>query len=113
MANQLKFSHGAPLMVDYTPSSAVVSGQVVVLGGRPLVCHTAIPADKLGALATGGGVYICVADAGIAANIIVYWDAATDKVTETVGANKIFGIVTPNSSSGSDGDPIIVEHVPV
>lgn len=103
-------SHGSPLMVDYTPGSAVTAGQVVILGEMVCVCHTAIPADTLGALAVYGGVYEVTADAAISANKNVYWDNSTNKITETVGTNKRFGF-TLEAASG-DNAKVRVVHIP-
>lgn len=106
------FLHGDPVMVDHTPSSAVSAGDVVVSGDLALVAHNDIDADRMGALASGGGVYKCTADAAIASGKKVYWNAAASKVTETAGANKVFGYVNADSSSAADEDPIEVIHKP-
>ena len=107
--------HGSPLMVDHTPSSAVVAGQVVVIGEIPFVAHLDIDANRQGALAMGGAVYAVTADAGtIEPGDKVYWNDTTNKVTETAaaGANKHFGYVLPDSDPGADGDTVLVKHAP-
>ena len=82
--------------VDYTPSSAVAAGDVVVQGDLVGVAKQPIAADALGALAvlgvfdfpkaTGGGSAI-----GAGAN--VYWDVADGEAKEDdeSGANKLIG----------------------
>lgn len=78
-------------MDDFTPSADVATGDVVVTGDTPRVCHKAIKAGELGAVAAMGGVYRMVAAAAIAVNKTVYWDATAKKVTETASGNKKFG----------------------
>jgi len=57
----ITFRHGDPVMMDYTPGSAVSAGEYVELGNLAgLTCgvtHKDIAASELGALAVGGGVY--------------------------------------------------------
>ena len=110
--SQAIFSHGNPVMCDYTPGGAVTAGHVVVIGVIPCVAHRAIAANEKAAVAVGGGVYKCTADAALTAGAKVYWDDTNNKVTATAGANKVFGAVAPGSSAAADGDPIFVIHNP-
>lgn len=109
-----KMKHGNPLMVDYTPSAAVAAGDVVVIGEYPLVAHNAIDADKLGALAAGGGVYDLTVDADLAPGDKIYWDESASKITATAdaGNNKHFGFISPDSDPGADGDTVRCIHQP-
>ena len=75
-------------VVDYTPTSAVAAGQVVVQGALVGVAKEPIPANTLGALAIRGVFDFpkaAGAGSGIAAGTQVYWDA-TDQVA-TASAN--------------------------
>lgn len=110
---QADLKNGSPLMADYTPGSAVTAGDVVVVDDIPCVAHSDIAASELGALAVGGAIYSCTADAAIVAGSKVYWDDTNNKVTETSTSNKIFGHVAPGSSSAADGDAIDVIHNPI
>lgn len=107
-----QFVSGNPLMVDHTPGADVAAGDVVVTGDTTRIAHLDIPANTLGALAAGGGVYKVTADALIAADKNVFWVAATAKVSESAaaGANKPFGYTV--EASGADGDLIEVIHNP-
>lgn len=107
---QATYRHGWPLMADHTPNAAVAAGDVIVVGTRVCIAHSAIAADALGAVAVGGGVYDVTADAALAAGAKVYWDDTANKVTATAGANKVFGYVAPGSSSAADGDTIRAVH---
>lgn len=110
-----KMIHGTQnvRMLDYTPSGAAVTGgTVVVVGDLALVAHRDIADGEQGALAAGGGVYECTADAGISAGSKVYWDDTNDKVTETSTGNKVFGYLESDSSSTADGDAVRVLHMP-
>lgn len=109
---QTTFSHGNPIMCDYTPGGAVAAGDVVVVGVIPCVAHRAIAANEKAAVAVGGGVYKCTADAALTAGAKVYWDDTANKVTATSASNKVFGVVAPGSSAAGDGDSIFVIHNP-
>lgn len=111
MAFEARFSHGEPLMVDYTPGSAVSAGTVVVIGDAPRIAHQDIPANALGALAAFGGVYFVAADAAIAVGKKVYWNNSANKVTETASGNKAFGQTI--DAAAADGAVIRVIHQPV
>lgn len=74
--------------VDYTPTTAVAAGAVVVQGNLVGVTREPIPANTLGALAVEGVFDFpkaAGAGSGIAAGTQVYWDA-TDGVA-TASAN--------------------------
>lgn len=114
MAIEALFISGEPTMDDYTPSSALVGGTVVVVGQRPLVAHRNCAANEKGALASGGGVYELTADGAIGDGVAVYWNDSTNKATVTTnsGNNKHFGFGVPGSTASSDGDKIRVRHNP-
>lgn len=109
---EARFIHGKPLMLDYTPGSAVDAGDVVVIGDRALIAHKDIAANELGALASGGAVYEVTADDEIDPGKKVFWDASAKKVTETAEGNAKFGFVLPDESSDADGDKLRVQHDP-
>ena len=108
-----KFFHGDVISMDYTPATAVATGQVVVLGNVPYVSHADIPANALGALSIQGGAYKCVTDGTVAGpGVKVYWDNAAKRVTTTAGANKQFGLSGPNQAAAAAGTEIVVFHQP-
>lgn len=107
---QADFYHGDPVMVDYTPGSAVSAGDVVVVAGVPMVAHADIPANTLGAVAAGGGVYTVTGNGAIAAGTRVYWIDADNEVTATPGGNRFFGFTV--SACAGDGSTCTVLHVP-
>jgi len=82
--------------IDYTPSSDVSAGDVVVQGELVGVAKLDIKADALGALAVAG-VFDFPKTAGvgeaIAAGANVYWDVADGvaKEDDETGANKLIG----------------------
>jgi len=108
------FRHGDPLMVDYTPGTAVVAGAVIVAGDETRIAHTDIAANALGALAAGGGVYRVPKTAGsstaIAVGKRVYWVVATGVVTETASTHKIFGVTA--LAATDDDTTVDVIHRP-
>jgi predicted RecA/RadA family phage recombinase len=106
----LRYEDGV-LTVPYTPSGAdVATGDVVITNNQVGICVRPIADGELGALNIRGGVYECTGDAAIAAGKRVYWDATNDKVTETVGTNKIFG--TTVTACAADNGTCDVEHNP-
>lgn len=110
---QAEFRHGSPLMVDYTPGSAVSAGDVVVAGEMPCIAHDAIAANRLGALAVGRAVYEVTSDGTPdTAGALIYWDDTNNKVTTTASGNKFFGWTLPGQGATSDGDKISVIHDP-
>lgn len=106
----VNLKRGSPDMANYTPSSAVTAGDVVVVSATPRVAHLDIAANDPGALAVFGGTYEAQGDAAIADGKKVYWNAAAGKMTETAGANKVFG----ESVSACTGDAatFLVFHNP-
>lgn len=106
------FKHGNPRMVEHTPSGAVDAGDVVVTGDTPRVAHTDIAANTLGHLAAAGGVYEMTGDATIAADVVVYWDVSTSKVSESddSGTNTMFGFTV--TACADDDELCLVRHEP-
>ena len=82
--------------IDYTPSSAVSAGDVVVQGDLVGVAKLDIASGALGALAVDGVFDFPKAAGGgsaIAAGALVYWDVADSeaKTDDESGANKLIG----------------------
>ena len=109
---QATLVHGKPLMVDYTPGSAVSAGDVVVIGAIPYVAHTDIPANTLGAVAAHGGVYDLTAAGNYAPGAKVYWNDSANKITTATGSHPHFGYIVPSSDPAGDGSSVRVEHRP-
>ena len=89
--------------IDYTPSSAVVAGAVVVRGELVGVTKHAIAAAKLGALTVKGVFdFPKATDEGSAIpdGALVYWDVAEQvaKVDAEAGANKLIGKVVGDAA---------------
>jgi len=84
------------LMIDYTPSSAVTAGDVIVQGELVGIATHDIAANALGAIAVEGVFQMVklTGDGGITAGAIVYWDVADGAVTtdSDTGTNKILGV---------------------
>ncbi len=90
-------------MVDYTPSSDVAAGDVVVQGDLVGVALTAITAGAKGALAVAGVFDVAKAAATVfSAGAKVYWDD-TNKLavtTDGTGANKLLGKAVAAAGNG-------------
>jgi predicted RecA/RadA family phage recombinase len=112
---QADFRHGAPVMVDYTPGSNVTAGDVVLLGNTTgLTCgvaHNDITASTVGAIAGGGGVYLCTSLQNSANYTKVWWDDTNNKVTTTSTNNALFGFIVDGGSAGANTS-VSVLHKP-
>lgn len=84
-------------MIDYTPGTAKVTGEVVVQNGLPGVVVAPIAANELGALKVQGEMKIAKATGAISAGNAVYWDADGDPVGGTAGS----GAATTTSSGNT------------
>ena len=80
--------------IDYTPSSDVAAGDVVVQGDLIGVAKRDIPAGTLGALAVTG-VFDVPKASGVGTAIVagaeVYWDAVNKRVTTTADGHEYLG----------------------
>ena len=80
--------------IDYTPTSAVTAGDVIVLGTLVGVAPRSIEANKLGALQVEGVFDFPKAtgsSSAISAGDKVYWDAAEEVATKTSSSNTYLG----------------------
>lgn len=67
--------------IDYTPGSAVIAGQVVLIGSVPMIAPLAIAANALGSLKRTGLWKVPKATGAIAVGNDVYWAVAGTPVT--------------------------------
>lgn len=82
------------LRIDYTPASAVASGDVVVIGDIVAVATEPIAANVLGAVDVEGVFTLPKATtsaSAITAGAKLYWDASGEVATTTAGSNKTAG----------------------
>ena len=73
-------------LIDYTPGSAVVAGQVVMLADLFTIAPRPIAANALGAVAVEGLFTVAKATgtgSAIAQGAIVYWDGTAANITPT------------------------------
>jgi len=86
--------------IDYTPSAAVVAGQVVVQGPLVGIAKVAIAAGKLGALSVSGIFDVDQNAEIITAGASVYWDADGTSVSGTAGAGAATATASGNTFMG-------------
>lgn len=94
-------------VVDYTPSSAVTAGAVVVQGDLVGVAVVDIPANTLGSLAVAGVFDVAKATGGSTARTagqLQYWDATNQVAVTSASGNKLLG---PAVQAAADGDAIV------
>jgi predicted RecA/RadA family phage recombinase len=93
--------------IDYTPSSAVAAGDVVVQADLIGVAKVDIAANALGSLAVVGVFDLPKATSGgsaLPAGTTVYWDATNKQATTTSTGNKQLGKVV---AAAADGDATV------
>ena len=97
--------------IDYTPSSAVTAGDVIVLGSVVAIATQDIAADTKGALAMDGVFDVPKITGANAVGTLIYWDPTGDPVggtsgtgaaTSTAGSLKQMGYVAVASLSGDE-----------
>ncbi len=107
--------------VDYTPSSAVAAGQVVVQGSLVGVAPMAIAANALGSLDVDGVFDFSKAQEAITAGAAVYWDedgnpyggtAGTGAATATSTNNKFLGLAV-EAAGETDATVRVMRYFPV
>lgn len=86
--------------IDYTPSSDVAVGAVVVQGDLVGVASRPISANALGALVIEGLVDVVKAAEALTVGTPVYWDADGDPVGGTAGSGAATATATANTLIG-------------
>jgi len=87
-------------VVDYTPSSAVAAGQVVVQANLVGIATSAIAANALGSLVVEGIFDVVQAAEIIPAGAPVYWDADGNPVGGEAGTGAATATATGNTFMG-------------
>lgn len=87
--------------IDYTPSSALVAGKIVVLGTVGIgIAQTAIAANVKGSLTVDGVIEHAKASGAVTAFAKVYYDATNDVLTTTSSGNTLAGYAVQAQASG-------------
>lgn len=87
--------------IDYTPSSAVAAGKIVVLGTVGIgIAQTAIAANVKGSLIVDGVIEHAKASGAVNAFAKVYYDATNDVLTTTATSNTLAGYAVAAAASG-------------
>lgn len=100
-----------PDHIDYTPSSAVSVGDVVVLGDLVCVADRPIAANVKGALAVEGAFIFPKASGAISQGATVYWDATAGNITTTAGTNKRAGNAIEAAASGDASVKVAIGYL--
>lgn len=95
-------------LIDYTPSSAVAAGDVVVLNDLVTVAPRPIAANALGAVAIEGVHSMPKASGAIGQGAIVYWDATNSNITTTSSGNKRAGKAAAAAASADTTVQVIL-----
>jgi predicted RecA/RadA family phage recombinase len=100
----------AGCLIDYTPSSAVAAGDVVLLADLVTVAPRAIAANALGAVAVDGVWSIAKAAGAVSQGALLYWDATNSVVTTTASTHKRAGKAAAAAASG-DASVMVILNV--
>lgn len=99
-------------LIDYTPSSAVAAGDVVVLADLVCVANRPIAANALGAVSIDGVHSMPKAAAAsgkaISQGAVVYWDATAGNITTTATDNKRAGKAAAAAASADTTVQVIL-----
>lgn len=102
---------GTGIHVDYTPSSPVANGDLIVQGNTVRFADSDIAANVKGALVVGGVVIGVPKDTGsssaIGVGLQLYWDAGNEVATPTSSTHKKLG-VSAAAAAASDDEVLVV-----
>jgi predicted RecA/RadA family phage recombinase len=103
MALEAQYLGQATKVLDYTPSSAVAAGQVLVLNGGCYVANTAIAANVAGSILADGLFKGTYADDGgtITDGAKVYWNDTDNEFTGASASATLFGRSVGGASNSS------------
>jgi predicted RecA/RadA family phage recombinase len=88
-------------VIDYTPSSAVAAGDVIVSNKLVGIATRPIAANELGGLTVEGVFDFAKATgSGINFGALVYWDNTNDVATTTASGNELIGKCVKAAASG-------------
>lgn len=89
-------------VIDHVAASAIVSGQVLVIGARIGVARTNIASGATGAVSVLGIFTVAkLSTDTMAQGALLYWDAGNSRLTTTVGANVLAGFASAAAGSGA------------
>lgn len=99
--------------IDYTNDTGndIVSGQLVVLGGKFVAVATGDIADgETGVLATGGVFEVALDNADtVAFGAKLYWDSAESRLTTVTAGNTFAGWAVEKLSSGATSVKVMID----
>jgi len=89
-------------VLDYTPGSAVTSGQVVLIGVRIGVALKDIAANATGPLQVAGVFNIAKLSTDVVApGAALYWDNTNSRLTTTASGNTLAGFAAAAAGNGA------------
>jgi predicted RecA/RadA family phage recombinase len=87
--------------IDYTPTSAVAAGGVVVSNSLVGIATADIPANTKGALAVMGVFDVPkLSTDNVGLGAVLYWDAANSRATLTSSGNTRMGLAVEAAGNG-------------
>lgn len=89
-------------VLDYTATSNISSGQVVLMGARIGVALTAIPNGTTGSVQVTGVFNLPkLSTDNVAQGQLLYWDNTNSRLTTTASGNTLAGYAAAPAASGT------------
>lgn len=98
--NTVRYIHKGDAL-DYTPSSDVSAGSVIVVGSLVGIAANDIPANEQDAIQISGVWRLPKATGAVTVGASLYWDATNSKLTTTSTNNTYFGKATKAATSAA------------
>jgi len=95
---QARFIHDGKA-VDFTPTTDVPAGSVVILGSLVGITTLDIKAERLGALAVVGVFDVAKGNTAIPLGSKVYWDATAKQAVLTATGNAQLGVAVQEAAA--------------
>lgn len=96
--------------IDYTPSTAVAAGDVIVMGTIIGIASYDIAANTLGALAVCGVFDMPKASGAITPGAAVYWDNTNKNITTTATGNTVAGVAIATAGAADSTVRVLINR---
>lgn len=99
---EAKFLHGNPTFIRYKRGTAILAGEVIVVGELAMIAHNNFAANEEASLSVGPGVYKAIATGILAVGVRCAWDVAANELIAKAKddvTNPAVGHINPVSAS--------------
>jgi len=100
---EAKFKHGNPTFVRYKRGTAIVAGEVIIVGDLIMIAHNEAAANEEIALSVGPGVYESTTTGILAVGIRCDWDDTANELVAKDAGDVPIGYMNPVTASAAAG----------